>query len=87
LTAGRLCAGCTFALLLSSQAENIDRKDFTVEERVAIGEAIEKLIGERRGKPFEKVENFPQYKGKKHVISQRKKLGSRTQKPTNRSKL
>ena len=52
--AGRLCAGCTFAPLLSSQAENIDRKDFTVEERVAIGE-----FGERRGKPSEKVENFP----------------------------
>jgi N6-adenosine-specific RNA methylase IME4 len=41
------------ALVLGEQAENINRKDFTVEERVTIGEAIEELLdglGERRGK-------------------------------------
>jgi N6-adenosine-specific RNA methylase IME4 len=48
-------------LVLGEQAENIDRKDFTVEERVAIARAIEDLVGERRGRPSKgKVENFPQ---------------------------
>jgi N6-adenosine-specific RNA methylase IME4 len=42
------------------QAENVDRKDFTPEERMVIGGMIEKLLGERRGRPaLEKVENFP----------------------------
>lgn len=47
-------------LVTGEQAENIDRKDFTVEERVAIGGALEKLIknnGIAR-------ENFPTPKGR-----------------------
>src|SRR4051794_27335138 len=36
-------------LVLGEQAENIERKDFTIEERVAIGRAIEDLLGDRRG--------------------------------------
>jgi N6-adenosine-specific RNA methylase IME4 len=48
-------------LVFGEQAENIDRKDFTVEERVAIARSIEIRLGERRGRPSkEKVENFPQ---------------------------
>jgi ParB family chromosome partitioning protein len=43
-------------LVFAERAENIDRKDFTLEERVAIGEEIEKLLGERRGSPSKKVE-------------------------------
>jgi ParB family chromosome partitioning protein len=31
------------------QAENIDRKDFTVEERLVIGEKIEALLAGRQG--------------------------------------
>jgi N6-adenosine-specific RNA methylase IME4 len=47
-------------LVFGEQAENINRKDFTPEERVTIGEKIEALLGERRGRPSsEKVENFP----------------------------
>lgn len=43
--------------------KNEVRKDFTQSERVAIGKAIEEIIGERRGrppKPSQNVENFPQ---------------------------
>jgi N6-adenosine-specific RNA methylase IME4 len=39
------------SLVIGEQAENIERKDFTIAERVAIGEAIEKLARKR--------ENFP----------------------------
>src|ERR1700722_608140 len=33
-------------IVFGEQAENIDRKDFTPEERVAIGERIEALLGD-----------------------------------------
>jgi ParB-like chromosome segregation protein Spo0J len=46
-------------LVFGERAENIDRKDFTIEERVAIGEECERLLGERRGRPGKKGENFP----------------------------
>jgi ParB-like nuclease family protein len=38
-------------IVFGEQAENIDRKDFTPEERVAIGAEIERVLGERRGRP------------------------------------
>jgi hypothetical protein len=36
-------------LVLGEQAENIERKDFTIQERVRIGEAIKQLLGSRQG--------------------------------------
>lgn len=52
------------AIILGEHAENEMRKDFTVSERVAIGRALEELIGERRGRPSaDIVENFPQFEG------------------------
>lgn len=51
-------------LVFGEQAENIERKDFTVEERVAIGEAIELLIGKRVGRPGKIPEKFPEFKGR-----------------------
>jgi ParB family chromosome partitioning protein len=38
-------------IVFGEQAENLDRKDFTIEERVAIGREIERVLGERRGRP------------------------------------
>jgi ParB-like nuclease domain len=38
-------------IVFGEWAENSDRKDFTVEERVAIGREIERVLGERRGRP------------------------------------
>jgi hypothetical protein len=59
--------------VFGEQAENVDRKDFTIEERVAIGEEIERLLGERRGRPAEKVENFPPLeRGKTRDIAAKK---------------
>ena len=49
-------------LVFGEQAENIDRKDFTVEERVAIAKAIEDLLGERRGKRNSNRQNFGELK-------------------------
>ena len=51
---------------LGEQAENIDRKDFTPEERVVIGEQIEALLVGRRGSNQHQTklpENFPEAKG------------------------
>jgi N6-adenosine-specific RNA methylase IME4 len=47
-------------LVLGERAENIDRQDFTIEERICIGEACEKLLGERRGRPPKNGEKFPE---------------------------
>jgi N6-adenosine-specific RNA methylase IME4 len=58
------------ALVLGEQAENINRKDFTVEERVAIGEAIEKLLAGRQGRHH--MENFPHEKGATRDIAAKK---------------
>src|SRR6516164_7151440 len=57
-------------IVFGEQAENIDRKDFTIEERVAIGAEIEaKLVG-RQGERSDLgkgklVQNFGQVKGLK----------------------
>ena len=48
------------AIVLGEHAENELRKDFTVSERVAIGRAVEELLGERRGRPKENVQNVAQ---------------------------
>src|SRR5574340_162192 len=53
------------SLLRIELAENVCRKDFTIAERVAIGEALEKLMGNRQGQRTHKgdcplVENVPQ---------------------------
>lgn len=48
------------AIVLAEHAENEIRKDFTVSERVAIGQAVEaelKAAGERRGRPKQESEN------------------------------
>lgn len=53
-------------LVLGEQAENAIRKDFTVEERVGIAEKVEKLLGERRGRPGEKLsKNLDNIRGKR----------------------
>lgn len=46
-------------IVFGEQAENMDRKDFTPEERVGIGEKIEKLLGNRVGRPSKNGKNFP----------------------------
>jgi hypothetical protein len=38
-------------IVFAEQAENLDRKNFTVEEQVRIGREIERVLGERRGRP------------------------------------
>jgi ParB family chromosome partitioning protein len=38
-------------VVFSEQAGNLDRKNFTPEERVAVALEIEKVLGERRGRP------------------------------------
>jgi N6-adenosine-specific RNA methylase IME4 len=50
------------AIVLGEQAENIDRKDFNMSERVAIGAAVEAELGNRRGQRTDKqlVEKIPQ---------------------------
>jgi ParB family transcriptional regulator, chromosome partitioning protein len=57
------------SLLLAEHAENEIRKDFTASERVAIGQAIEAEIGDRRGgnqyQAKEHVQNFAQADGQK----------------------
>lgn len=60
-------------LVFGEQAENIDRKDFTPEERVDIGEAVERLLGERRGRPVKggKISTFSET-GKTRDIAARK---------------
>src|SRR5579859_4070183 len=74
-------------LVFGEQAENIDRKDFTPEERVAIGEEIERLLGERRGRPAkEKVEKFPQLEGQKTREVAAKKAGFRNAKTYEQAK-
>jgi hypothetical protein len=55
---GRRATSPILKLVFGEQAENIDRKDFAIEERVAIGGEIERLLGERRGRPSEKVQNL-----------------------------
>lgn len=56
-------------VLAGEYAENEIRKDFSLKERVAIGQALEQELGERRGNPQLKtesiVENFPQLMGRK----------------------
>ena len=55
-------------LVFGEQAENINRKDFTVEERVVIAEKIEALLAGRRGSNQHRVkdvQNFGQAKGAK----------------------
>jgi ParB family chromosome partitioning protein len=50
-------------LVIREQAENIDRLDFAVAERVAIGAAIEELLGSRQGRRTDLGrlrENFPE---------------------------
>ena len=53
-----------FGNKVGEQAENEVRKDFTVSERVAIGEAVEKALGNRLGSNQYRqkvpVENIPQ---------------------------
>lgn len=51
------------SIVLGEYAENELRKDFTPSERVAIGRAVEGALGERRGRPSEKVDNGPQFQG------------------------
>lgn len=52
---------------MAENDENEVRKDFTIPERVAIGKAVEELLGERRGRPpgseasQEIRENFPEF--------------------------
>lgn len=46
-------------LIRGEFAENEVRKEFTVSERVAIGKAIEKLLGERRGRPSKEPNEAP----------------------------
>jgi N6-adenosine-specific RNA methylase IME4 len=54
-------------IVSGQQAENIDRKDFTPEERVSIGEKIEMLLGNRRGERTDldgqPPQNFVEVKG------------------------
>lgn len=60
--------------------ENEIRKDFNRSERVAIGETIEKQLGERRGRPNIKEiqENFPELKGHqtRDIVAQKSGFGN-----------
>jgi len=59
-------------------AENEIREDFTIEERVAIGREIEKLIPERRGRPPKKgakLRQFPPGEKTAEVVAERCGLG------------
>jgi ParB family transcriptional regulator, chromosome partitioning protein len=50
------------AIALGERDENEVRKDFTISERVLIAQAVERALGERRGRPSaEKVANWPQF--------------------------
>lgn len=56
--------------------ENECRKEYTPSERVAIGEAIEKILGEHRGKPSKDIpQNFGELKGKETAEVAAKKAG------------
>jgi N6-adenosine-specific RNA methylase IME4 len=57
-------------IAFAEQAENNIRKDFTIEERVAIGEDIEKLLAGRQGRHH--MENFPHEVGPTRDIAARK---------------
>jgi N6-adenosine-specific RNA methylase IME4 len=63
-------------LVSGEQAENIDRKDFTPEERVAIGAKIEALLAGRQGERTDlgkgHVQNFGQVNGRTEDIAARK---------------
>jgi N6-adenosine-specific RNA methylase IME4 len=63
-------------LAFGEQAENINRKDFTIEERVAIGERIEALLGKRQGERtdlrIEHREIFPEVRGRTRDIAAEK---------------
>lgn len=54
------------SIVLGEHAENELRKDFTISERVAIGEQLERILGERRGRPSEEIsKNFYELKGQR----------------------
>ena len=60
------------SILQGELAENEFRKDFTPSERVAIGEAIERELGERNGVRHDTktaMENFPQVEGASRDIA------------------
>lgn len=66
-------------IIKGEYAENEVRKDFTISECVAIGEAIEKELGERRGKPTKDIPvNLPEFKGKdtRELAAKKAGLGS-----------
>jgi ParB/Sulfiredoxin domain len=77
-------------IVSGQQAENIDRKDFTPEERVAIGEKIEILLGNRQGERTDLDGQLPQnlarLRGKKPAQSRRARPASRTLRPIARPK-
>lgn len=61
-------------------AENEIREDFRPSERVAIARTIQAEMGERRGRPSKKAENFPEIKGKetRDVAAERGGFGNAT---------
>jgi ParB-like chromosome segregation protein Spo0J len=53
-------------IVLGENAENEQRKNFTVTERIAIGKEVERVLGERRGRRNQNVQEIAQLpKGKK----------------------
>lgn len=61
------------SILRGEWAENAIRKDLTASERVAIGEALERELGERRGRPAEK----PQEVAELHRGTETRELAAR----------
>jgi len=64
------------SILLGEYAENEVRKDFTQSERVAIAQAVESELGERRGRPSDNnVQNFAHINGQKTIEIAAEKAG------------
>jgi hypothetical protein len=76
------------ASMLSGEiAENVIRKDFTPSERLAIAEAVEAELGERRGRPAENVRECGQLnKGEKTEDIAAKAAGFKSADMMNRAK-
>lgn len=69
------------AIILGEFHENVMRKDFTISERVAIGEALESYLGNRQGQrtDIELPENFPeveQGKETREIVAARAGFGN-----------
>jgi hypothetical protein len=65
------------SIVAGEYAENEIRKDFTSSERVAIGKALEEMLGERRGR--NNRQNSDELKGQRsdHIAAERAGFGSR----------